>query len=286
MNLLVTPPPFIKKERTAHKVIWRVVFALLPPVVAAAYLFKAQAIIVFSSSIISCILTEALVQRARGKKVTVNDGTAIITALILGLLLPYNTPFWIPFIGGVFAIGIVKQAFGGHGYNVFNPAVAGWVFLMISWATLTLPPPAEYISIEYFFLNHQAVRLVEASPAFVLLGGLFLFLTRLIKVDVPFGFLLGVSLPLIALRTPFSKLYTGIFILFLFFIITDPVTSPITKWGRLMYGVACGLLVVVYSGYANYEDGLGLSILLMNALVPLIDRHTKPTPILLEAMDV
>ncbi len=286
MNLLVSPPPFIKREKTTQKVIWSVIIALLPPVVASLYLFKITGAGVLLASVGACLLTEAAVQKYSKKNVTIDDGTALITGLILGLLLPFNAPFWLPAVGGIFAMGIVKHAFGGHGYNIFNPAIGAWVFLMISWATYTLPPPVEFINVGNFFLNRNAVRLVEASPAFVLLGGLYLFQTRLIKLDVPIGFILGVSIPLYLLGMPLSKMYTGIFILMLFFVITDPVTSPITKRGRIIFGLGCGLLVVAYSYFANFEDGLGLSVLLMNALVPLIDRFTKPSPILLEAVNV
>jgi electron transport complex protein RnfD len=286
MKLIVSPPPFIKKDSTTQRVVWSVIFALLPAIVAAAYLHKIQGLTVILTSAGSCLLTEAVIQKSSGKKITVNDGTALITGLILGLLMPFNAPLWIPFVGGAFAIGIVKHAFGGHGNNIFNPAIGGWVFLMISWATYTLTPPVEYINIVNFFFNPGAIRLVEASPAFVLLGGVFLFLTRLIKLDVPIGLLIGTILTLTLVGTPDSTIYTGIFILFLFFVVTDPVTSPITKRGRLLYGIGVGVMTVVYSNYANLEEGLGLSVLLMNALVPLIDRYTNPRPILLEGMNV
>jgi electron transport complex protein RnfD len=286
MKLVVSPPPFIKREKTSQKVIWSVIFALMPPVVAAVYIFKIPGLAVLVTSVGSCILTEAAVQKVAGDRITSSDGTALITGLILGLLLPFNAPLWIPLMGGAFAIGVVKQAFGGHGNNIFNPAVGAWVFLMISWATDTLTPPVEYIDIGNFFLNRGALRLVEASPAFVLAGGLFLFLSKLIKLDVPIGFLLGVSIPLALIGTGFNIMYTGIFILFLFFVITDPVTSPITKRGRLLYGIGIGFMAVLYSNFANFEEGLGLSLLLMNAIVPLIDRYTKPRPLLLEGINV
>ena len=285
MNLVVSPPPFIKKERTTHKVIWSVVFSLLPPVVAAGYLFHIQGLLVLLSSVSSCVLTEAVVQRYRGKEITIADGTAVITGLVLGLLMPFNTPIWIPFIGGIFSMGLVKQAFGGHGNNIFNPAIAGWVFLMMSWSTFILTPPS-FIDKMSFFLNYQATRMVEASPAFVLLGGLFLFFNRTIKLGVPVGFLIGILAPSIALGGPLYKMYSGIFILFLFFVITDPVTSPITKEGRFIFGFGCGLLAFIYSSAGNFEEGLGLSLLLMNALVPLIDRFSKPRPLLVEGVDV
>ena len=286
MKLVVSPPPFIKKERTTSKVLWSVVFALLPPVVAAVYLFQIPGLFVILTSVAACALTEAAVSYVSKRKMHIPMAPTLITGLILGLLLPFWTPLWIPFIGGVFAIAIAKEAFGGHGSNIFNPAIAAWVFLMVSWATDTLTPPITFYDVGSFLLNRQAERLVEASPAFVLLGGMFLFLTRLIKLDVPVGFLLGVYLPLIVLGDSLTPWFSGIFILMVFFVITDPVTSPITKRGRLIFGLGCGLMVVLYSQFANLEDGLGLAVLLMNALVPLIDRFTKPSPLLLEGMNV
>jgi len=286
LKLVVSPPPFIKKERTTSKVLWSVVFALLPPVVAAVYLFQIPGLFVILTSVAACALTEAAVSYVSKRKMHIPMAPTLITGLILGLLLPFWTPLWIPFIGGVFAIAIAKEAFGGHGSNIFNPAIAAWVFLMVSWATDTLTPPITFYDVGSFLLNRQAERLVEASPAFVLLGGMFLFLTRLIKLDVPVGFLLGVYLPLIVLGDSLTPWFSGIFILMVFFVITDPVTSPITKRGRLIFGLGCGLMVVLYSQFANLEDGLGLAVLLMNALVPLIDRFTKPSPLLFEGMNV
>jgi electron transport complex protein RnfD len=286
MNLLVSPPPFIKREKTTQKVLWNVILAMIPAVVAASYLFQLRGIGVIVTTVMACVLTESIIQKASGKKINLEDGTAIITGLVLALLLPFNTPLWIPVIGAVFSIGLVKEAFGGHGHNIFNPAIAAWIFLMVSWATFILTPPIQFTFFGNFLLNHQAIRLVEASPAAVLLGGLFLFSLRQIKLDVPVGFLLSAFTFSLLTGIALGKMLSGLFILFLFFVITDPVTSPITKRGRLVYGIACGLLVVIYANFANFGEGLGLSLLLMNALVPLIDRYTKPSPIMLEGFDV
>lgn len=283
MRLVVSSPPFVKKESTTRTVLWSVVIALLPAVMASLYLFRIQGLMVLLACVAGTTITEWAINRSK-MDMALRGGTGLITALILALLLPFNTPLWIPFIGGVFSIAIVKEAFGGHGSNIFNPAIAGWVFLMISWANYTLTPPVRYEGLNNLILNPQAIRLVEASPAAVLLGGALLFLTRLIKLDVPIGFIAALIPGLYLFNIPLTRTLNGIFFLMIFFVITDPVTSPITKRGRLYFGGANAFLAALYGVFGNFEEGLGLALLLMNALVPLIDRFTRPRPILLEGM--
>lgn len=108
--------------------MWAVCLALIPSGIAGVFIFGLSALKVISISILSCVCTEALIQKSRGKKITVADGSAVLTGLLLAYNLSSSVPFWIPMTGGVFAIAVCKQAFGGLGANIFNPALAARAF--------------------------------------------------------------------------------------------------------------------------------------------------------------
>jgi len=278
MELIVSAPPFIKKEVSSEKIVLDVAAGLALPAAASIFLFGIRALLIIAATVISAAVTEAAAQRFAGKKITINDGTAVITGLILALLMPGSVPLWIPPLGAVFAIAIVKQAFGGNGNNIFNPALGGWVFLMLSWSAYTVTMPSIPATPASFFINPLAVKLVESSPLAVFIGGMYLLVRRDIKWMDPLGFA-AVHFLFVLLEGSLHYIFTGMFALFLFFVITDPVTTPITKSGRLLFGAGAGILSIIYSLYGNYEEGLGLAVLLMNALTPLIDRATRPKPL-------
>ncbi len=247
------------------------IVALIPSVVAAIYITGISALYVVLASVLAAIVTETGIQRFRSKKITISDGTATVTGLILALLLPLNVPLWIPVAGAVFGVAIVKQAFGGHGHNIFNPAAGGWIFLTMSWSAYTVTSPRLPTAMLF---NQDAIKLVGASPIAILLGGAYLLARGRINWQAPIGF---ISTTLLV--TPFfdqAYYLTGIFALFAFFIVTDPVTTPAAGKGRVLFGVGCGILTAVYSFYGSYAEGLALSVLLMNVLTPWIDRFTKP----------
>jgi electron transport complex protein RnfD len=225
-----------------------------------------KALYIVFATVLSAIITEAIIQRARSKRLTVSDGSAMVTGLIISLLLPIGVPVWIPVAGAVFAIAVVKHAFGGQGHNIFNPAVGGWIFLTMSWSAYTVVPAM--VSTEVLF-NPSAVKLGNISPVAFLLGGTYLLLKRVITWPAPFGFIFTTIL----LSTFFGGTYylTGLFVLFAFFIITDPVTTPITWKGRALFGIGCGMLTALYSAYGSYEEGLALSVILMNSITPWLD---------------
>jgi len=278
MELIVSAPPFIKKEVSSEKIVLDVIAGLALPAVASIFLFNTRAFLIIVTTVTSAVVTEAAVQKFASKKITINDGTAIITGLILALLMPGTVPLWIPPLGAVFAIAIIKQAFGGNGNNIFNPALGGWVFLMLSWSAYTVTMPSIPANFANIFINPLAIKLVESSPLAVFIGGMYLLVRRDIKVMDTLGFVL-VHLLFVLLEGSLHYISTGMFALFLFFVITDPVTTPITKSGRLLFGAGAGVLSIIYSLYGNYEEGLGLAVLLMNALTPLIDRATRPKPL-------
>jgi len=256
------------------KISLNVVIALAFSVMAAFYLMGLPALLIILTSVLACVITEAGIQRFRNRDITISDGNAVVTGIVLALLLPQTVPLWIPMAGAVFAIAIVKQAFGGQGQNIFNPAVGGWIFLTMSWSMhmVSFPPSSTPI-----FLNPNAIKLGDASSAALILGGLYLITNRKADLLAPLGF---VSTALLVSIFYGQNYYmSGLFALFAFFIITDPVTTPTTKKGRLLFGLGCGVLVALYSFYGNYEEGLGLSVLLMNSISPWIDKLTRPVEV-------
>lgn len=277
MKLTVSAPPFVKKDISASDILWATVASLLPIIFISGYVFGLRAIAVFAVSIGSALGTEIIIKHIRGKKVKLIDGGAVITGILLALLLPYDVPLWIPMIGAIFAIAIAKEAFGGGGSNIFNPALAGWIFLMMSWAmhTVTVPGPVH----PHPIINYSALRLAEVSPILLIVPPLFLIIIKYIDWRTPLSYLVSTLVFLFLFKQNIAFVFTGIFHMGVFFFVTDPVTTPVTKKGRLIFGIGCGLLTVLYAMYASFVEGIGLSILLMNALTPLIDRFTIPKPI-------
>ncbi len=249
-----------------------VIIALAFGVSAAVYLMGTHALYIVLASVFAAIATEAAIQRFRNRAITVSDGSAAVTGVILALLLPQTVPLWIPMAGAVFAIAIVKQAFGGQGYNVFNPVVGGWIFLTMSWSRYMVSSPPLSPA---FFLNPDAIKLADASSAALILGGIYLIAKRSADWQGPVGFVFTTFL--VSMFYGQTYYSSGLFALFTFFIITDPVTTSSTRNGKLLFGVGCGFLTALYSFYGSYEEGLSLSVLLMNSITPWIDRLTKTT---------
>lgn len=276
--LTVSAPPFVKKDTSAADILWATIAALLPTIGLSIYVHGTRALHIYLACIGSALITEIIIQYISGKQIRVLNGSAIITGILIALLLPYYVPLWIAVIGGIFAIAIVKEAFGGTGSNVFNPALASWVFLMMSWAifTVTIPGPVN----PYIIINYNAIRLGEVSPILIMIPLLILILIRYVDWRTPLSYFVSTVVLLFLLKQSFDLIFTGIFMVAVFFFVTDPVTTPVTKRGRLIFGAGCGLLTVLYTMNASYVEGIGLSILLMNAISPLIDRFTIPKPII------
>jgi len=253
-------------------------------------------------SISSAVLTEALLARLMRKEVAVYDGSAFITGLLLALTLPPTVPLWIPLVGAAFAIGIGKMAFGGLGANIFNPALVGRSFLVASWPVLMTTWALDGITTatplsvaknqglnvllresgaaglyKSMFLGSIAGSIGETSALVILLCGLFLIFKKIIDWRVPLFYISTVFLfSLILGKNPFFHILAGGLFLGAFFMATEYVTTPITAKGRVFFAIGCGLLTVVIRLYSGLPGGVSFSILLMNALTPIIDRYTLP----------
>lgn len=303
-RLTVSFSPHLHKEESISRIMWMVVISLLPAAAAAVLIFGISALWVIILGTISALATEALLQILTKRKVTVLDGSAFLTGLLLAYNLPPKTPFWLPIVGSFFAIAIGKQVFGGLGQNIFNPALVGRVFLMASWpkfmTTFTLPlrydavtsatPLAvlkegkilESLSYLDLFLGKRGGCLGEVCVLALLLGALFLFIRGYISWHIPVTYIITVGLftyifgpkGLLSGDWLFHILSGGL-ILGAFFMATDCVTSPLTRKGQIIFGLGCGIITSVIRLWGGYPEGVSYAILMMNAATPIIDRYTK-----------
>ncbi len=303
-KLIVSVSPHIHNNESISKIMWMVVLSLLPAGIAGVFIFGWSALKVILSCIIAAVVTEWALQLFTKRKITILDGSAVLTGLLLAFNLPSDVPLWLPVIGAFFSIAIGKQVFGGLGQNIFNPALVGRAFLMASWpkymTTFTKPfsydavtsatPLAmikegkilEHISYLDLFLGKRGGCIGEVCIAALLLGVLFLFWKRYISWHIPVTYVVttGLFTYVFAGKTLFSgdwlfHILSGGLILGAFFMATDYVTSPLTRKGQIIFGLGCGLITAVIRIWGGYPEGVCYSILMMNAATPIIDRYTK-----------
>ena len=300
-NFLVSPSPHLRSGVSTSSIMYAVALALILPAGAAVYYFGLRALSVICVGTVAAVATEYGVKRLRGREF-VMDGSALVTGLLLALVLPPTIPLWMVIIGAVFSIAIVKEAFGGLGYNIFNPALAGRAFLAICFAremsTWVLPmhfslsadavttatPLGQNIAdkasmYKDLFLGNIGGSLGETSALLILIGGIVLLALGIISWTIPLSYLGAVALFALALgENPLFYLLAGGLMLGAFFMATDYVTSPLTNRGRVVFGIGAGIMTVLIRRFGGMSEGVAFSILFMNALTPLIDRYITPRP--------
>ncbi|GFP32776.1 Na+-translocating ferredoxin:NAD+ oxidoreductase subunit D, partial [Candidatus Hakubella thermalkaliphila] len=273
---------------------YMVVIALIPATAVGVYFFGLLVLLVITASISSALLTEYLALKIMGRKFTM-DGSAILTGLLLALSLPPTVPIWMPVVGAAFGIAIGKCVFGGLGHNIFNPALVGRVFLATSWpvmmttwvtpfeAVTTATPLALwkaekiYVPARDLFFGNIGGSIGETSALAILVGGIFLIVMRYIDWRTPLSYMGTVGLMMWLLgEDPIFHALAGGLLLGAFFMATDYVTTPLTKKGKVIFGLGAGIIVVLIRMVGGYPEGVAFSILLMNAFTPLIDQVTKP----------
>lgn len=291
---VVSPSPHVKDTVSVRGIMYSVVIALIPASAFGVYLFGLHALSVIIVSIFSAVVAEFIALKLMGKPYTM-DGSAIVTGLILALCLPPTVPIWMPIVGAVIGVAIGKCAFGGLGHNIFNPALVGRVFLMVSWPALmtrwvspfsavtTATPLGQwhagggYTPTTDLFFGNVAGCIGETSALAILIGGISLILMRYIDWRTPLSYIGTVGILMLALgENPLFHMFAGGLFLGAFFMATDYVTTPITKKGRIVFGVGAGALVVVIRMIGGPPEGVAYSILIMNAFTPLIDRGIRP----------
>lgn len=305
-SLSVSSSPHIRSSKNTSKIMLDVIIALIPATIAGIYFFGLDAFLVILTAVISSVVSEYIWNRIIKRKNTVLDLSAAVTGLLLGLNLSPKVPLWLAAIGSVFAIIIVKQLFGGLGQNFVNPALAARVFLVASWPsfmTTWIDPKVDAISsatplalikgggatlnqlpsIWDLFIGNIGGCIGETSSLALILGGIYLLARKIISPEIPLTFIgtVAVFTWILGGDTYFTgnfvyHILSGGLMIGAFFMATDYTTSPITPRGRVIMGIGCGLLTSIIRLYGGYPEGVSFSILLMNLVVPLIDRYTIP----------
>lgn len=299
-KLIVSTSPHVHANVTVRTVMVDVLIALLPALAASAYFFGARALLLTAVTAASCAAAEYLWQRLLGKPVTVSDGSALVTGVLLAMNVPPTFPFWMAVVGGVFAIVVVKQFFGGLGKNVVNPALAARAFLLASWPGAMTSWTVDGVStatalgilkeggqalpsLMDLFVGHVGGCLGETSVLALVIGAGWLFWRRVITPEIPVVYIATTGLLTWILgREGFFtgnglyEIFAGGLFLGAIFMATDYVTSPMTVKGRILFAFGCGVITTLIRVYGNYPEGVSFAILIMNLVTPLIDRKVKP----------
>lgn len=306
-KLVVSASPHVHSGDTIQKNMYGVLIALIPAFIVAMYVFRLDALVITACSVLFCMGFEFVIMKYIMKKEpSILDGSAIITGVLLAFNVPSNLPIWILALGCLFAIGVVKLTFGGLGNNIFNPAIAGRIFLLISfpaqmttWPATAMVGEVDTVSsatilgllqdtpealprLQEMFLGMVAGSLGEISVLALLLGLGYMLWKKIITWHIPVSILATVALfssilylfnP-IPLHNPLIHLFSGGLMLGAIFMATDYVTSPMTKKGMIIYGVGIGFITMAIRLWGAYPEGVSFAILLMNALTPLINNYT------------
>lgn len=313
--LRVSASPHIRSEESISRIMWSVNSALVPAAVFSVYNFGIRSLVTILVSIFSAVLTEYLVEKFMKKPITITDGSAVVTGLLLAMCLPPDLPVYMTAIGAFVAIAIAKHSMGGLGFNIFNPAHIARAALMVSWPVamttwrkmttgadvVTSATPLNILKqqgynklVETFgdklhmysamFLGNRSGSLGETSTVLLIIGGLYLIYRGYIKWQVPVlmigtvGLLTWVFGPAgLFTGDPVFHMMAGGLIIGAFFMATDMVTIPMTLKGQVIFAVGAGALTSLIRLKGGYPEGVCYSILLMNSVTPLIDRFTQPT---------
>lgn len=301
----LTTSPHLHSGWTTKKVMWFVLLSIVPCIISAVIFFGFYQLVIMAVAIAFAVGTEALIQLIRKKKITFEDGSAVLTGLLLALTLPPNFSLSATAIGSIAAIGLGKQIFGGLGFNIFNPALVGRAFLQAAFpvaiTTWTKPsfsvdtvtsatPLAAFkfdkalTSFESMFMGNIGGCIGETSGLAILLGGIFLIIIGIVNWRIPVSMIISVLLfggiffllDPVKYPSPIFHLFAGGFLFGTFFMATDWVSSPITNKGMWIFGIGISLIIVIIRLFGGLPEGVMYSILFMNGLVPLINRYTKP----------
>ena len=302
-KLIVSSSPHFNGKKTTQNIMLDVIIALTPAMIASVILFGFRAMVVILTCIASCVLSEYICRRVMKRSQTVGDLSCVVTGILLALNLPVTINPLISVFGGVIAIVVVKQMFGGIGQNFVNPALTARIILMNSFparmthwtaafdysatadAVTTATPlgilsegsGGQLPSYLDMFLGKTGGCLGETCALAILIGGIYLILRRVISPVIPVTYLATAALfSLLFGRDPLFDLLSGGLMLGAFFMATDYTTSPLYFWGRVVFAVGCGALTLVIREFGSLPEGVSYSIILMNILTPLIERYIKP----------
>lgn len=305
--LNVSSSPHVRSHETTHSIMLDVAIAMLPATAFGVYHFGMHALLVLIVTVAACVLSEYVYEKLMKKPSTISDCSALVTGMILALNMPPEIPVWIPALGGIFAIIVVKQLYGGLGQNFMNPALAARCFLLISFTgrmtNFAVPESAwgnvvdtvsgatplaalkagESVDIMSLFLGNVQGTIGETSALAILVGAAILLGTKVIDCRIPLTYI-GTFAVFVLLfgghgfdiNYLAAHLFGGGLMLGAWFMATDYVTTPITKKGQLVYGVCLGVFTGLFRIFGGSAEGVSYAIIFCNLLVPLIERVTMP----------
>ncbi|MGC2872909.1 RnfABCDGE type electron transport complex subunit D [Ihubacter sp. mB4P-1] len=299
----VSVSPHVREQSTTQSIMRDVIIALLPILAFGVYHFGFGALQVIIISVVTCVVGELLFDLAVKKPVTVFDGSAVVTGLILAINLPATAIWWMPVLGGLFAIVAVKMLFGGLGQNFMNPALAARCFLLISFSgrmtdftldgvsaatPLASIKAGEIPDLLSLFLGFHGGCIGEVSALAILVGGVYLIIKKVISIRIPLTYVLSTVVFILIINLInggdtsaaylAAQVLSGGLLVGAFFMATDYATSPITVKGQLLYGVLLGLFTALFRTVGSSAEGVSYAIIICNLLVPLIEKVTIPRP--------
>ena len=299
--LNVSSSPHVRNKITTQNLMFDVAIAMIPASVYGVWQFGMHAILVLIATLVSCVLSEYVYEKLMKKPITVSDGSAVVTGMILALNMPPEIPVWIPFLGGIFAIIVVKQLYGGLGQNFMNPALAARCFLLISFAgfmnnfssaklgfdsmsgatPLAAMRAGNDVDLMSLIVGRVPGTIGEVSVIALLIGAVYMIARKVISPRIPLIYI-GTVAVFIFLFGGFDITYVakevcaGGLIFGAFFMATDYVTSPLSKTGQVVYGLFLGILTGIFRLWGASPEGVSYAIILGNLFVPLIEKVTLP----------
>ena len=306
-NLVMTSSPHLRDHSSTQRIMQEVCLALLPAGIAGVIIFGWSALMLICVSVATCVLSEFVWEKLTKRTVTIGDWSAVVTGLLLAYNLPANAPWWLAVVGGVIAIVLVKQMFGGIGSNFMNPALAARCFLLLSFTgqmtnfsadgglvklvdtvsgatPLAAVKAGEKVDLLSLFLGNTQGTIGETSALAILIGAAFLLILKVIDWRIPCTYIGSFAIFVILFGGHgadgyylLEQLLGGGLMLGAWFMATDYVTTPITKRGQLVYGVILGCLTGLFRIFGASAEGVSYAIIFGNLLIPVIERLTVPT---------
>lgn len=296
----VSVSPHVRDKSSTSEIMLDVCIALVPTLAFGVIHFGLNALIVIISSVLSCVISEAVFELIVKKPLTIGDLSAVVTGLILALNMPPDVAWWVPAVGGVFAIVVIKMLFGGIGQNIMNPALGARCFLLISFASrmtdfsvdgvsgatpLAQLKAGESIDLLDAFIGFQNGCIGEVSALAILIGFMYLLVRRVISIRIPGIYILSAIAFIFLFNLPsgvpsanymLGQLLTGGLLAGAVFMATDYTTSPITKGGQIIYALLLGFLTAVFRVLGSSAEGVSYAIIISNLVVPLIEKISVP----------
>ena len=306
MNKLISSvSPHFHTPRTSQGIMLDVIIALCPAAIASVIIFGWRSMLVIGVCVLTGVLSEYLFEKLCKRENTISDLSAVVTGILLAFNLPVTIPVWQAVIGSVAAIIVVKQLFGGIGQNFANPAITARIIMLVAFSgTMTkwVSPSGFFTDVDAIasatplaaeakgaampsyldlFLGNHGGSLGETCALALIIGGIYLLIKRVISWHTPVAFLGTVAvMSLICGKDVLGQLLSGGLMLAAFFMATDYATTPSTKWGKIIFGVGCGLITILIRFWGNYPEGVSYSILIMNILTPYISKLTRSKPLI------